>query len=141
MWQGLLPWDNTAVGFFPLVTMQNTGYSHYGLQLQSGRLESCAAIFRNFALSLCDTYALWTCALSGINVLACRRRLPSRVSLLVKAVSGRYLSSQPAFRLNAKPTWAKGEGPHRCMLCPYLSLSTKRIRNTFFALTCGDNGQ
>ncbi len=44
-----------------------------------------------------------------MNVLDNTAATAQRGVLLVSTVSSRYLSSQPAFRLNAKPTWAEGE--------------------------------
>lgn len=63
-----------------------------------------AANLRNFGCSVYGEEG----ALSEIAVLHCRLTTTQRGVLLVSAVSGRYLSSQLAFSLNAKPTWAKG---------------------------------
>lgn len=62
--------------------------------------ESDVAILRNFAVSLCEGE-------ERKAVLDGRLGTTQQGVLLASAVSSRYLSSQLAFRLNAKPTWAR----------------------------------
>lgn len=98
------------LGFFFHVTMQNMGYSHYSLALMMAKWKEWRV---NRMLPSWETLH-WVfvgerrCASSGMAVLDCRLATTQQGVLLVSAVSGRYLSSQLAFRLNAKPTWAKG---------------------------------